>query len=195
MKVPAGRYARSLRLILRRARRAKIIPAASVIPSPERRNQSLPEAFEQPIPTFDPSQLVNPAFQTTPSAHITGLSPTNLLANATNMLNDSPASGSTADMFEFDNLFAHETLERAGLELGEGGQLPLYVLTVPKSDVHADISFLDGQSLGASHAPSEMTNFVGIENFFLPIDLDSRLTEPTMGEQAMENPLGDEVWW
>jgi hypothetical protein len=41
-----------------------------------------------------------------------------------------------------------------------------------------------------------MTNFVGMEQFFLPVDLDARLTGPTMGEQAMpDNPLGDEVWW
>lgn len=122
---------------------------------------------------------------------IPGFSPNALLASATNLLNDSPASGTGAEMFEFDNLFAHETLERAGLQLGEGGHLPLYV----RMSSRPDNRFLDGQSLGASHGPSEMTNFVGIENFFLPIELDTRLTGPTMGEQAMENPMNDEVWW
>ena len=40
--VPAGRYARSLRLILRRARKAKVIPAASRAPSPGKILSSLP---------------------------------------------------------------------------------------------------------------------------------------------------------
>jgi len=44
------------------------------------------------------------------------------------MINDSPSSAT--DLFEFDSLFAQETLERAGLKLGEGDQLPLYVTLV-----------------------------------------------------------------
>jgi hypothetical protein len=40
-----------------------------------------------------------------------------------NPLEDSPST--SGDMFEFDSLFALETLERAGLTLGEGNQLPL----------------------------------------------------------------------
>jgi hypothetical protein len=121
--VPAGRYARSLRLILRRARRAKIIPAASVIPSPERRPVGLPDTYDPNL--FTPSQLINSAYQTTPSSHIPGLSPNGLLMSASNLLNDSPASGSGAEIFEFDQLFAQETAERAGLKFGEGGHLPL----------------------------------------------------------------------
>ena len=41
------------------------------------------------------------------------------------LLDDSPSSAT--DLFEFDNLFAQETLERAGLKLGKGEQLPLSV--------------------------------------------------------------------
>lgn len=49
-----------------------------------------------------------------------------MLTQAGQIINDSPSSG--GDVFEFDSLFAQETLERAGLSLGEGDQLPLYVL-------------------------------------------------------------------
>lgn len=45
------------------------------------------------------------------------------------MMNDSPNSGT--ELFEFDQLFAQETLERAGLSMGEGNQLPLYVYSRP----------------------------------------------------------------
>jgi hypothetical protein len=77
-------------------------------------------------PAFSPSQLVNPSYYPTPtgSSLATGLSPNSMLFNATqHIINDSPASGT--DLFEFDQLFAQETLERAGLSRGEGNQLPL----------------------------------------------------------------------
>ena len=124
--VPAGRYARSLRLILRRARKAKVIPAASVISSPNKLSAPLPMMSDGSMPpSFSPSQLVNPAYYPTPTgSNMTGLSPNSILFNATHhMMNDSPSSGT--DLFEFDQLFAQETLERAGLSRGEGNQLPL----------------------------------------------------------------------
>lgn len=77
-------------------------------------------------PAFSPSQLVNPAYHTTPnhSQSVPAMSPNSILFNATQaMMNDSPTSGT--DLFEFDQLFAQETLERAGLSMGEGNQLPL----------------------------------------------------------------------
>lgn len=46
-----------------------------------------------------------------------------MLTQAGQIINDSPSSG--GDLFEFDSLFAQETLEKAGLILGEGDQLPL----------------------------------------------------------------------
>lgn len=79
---------------------------------------------------FSPSQLVNSAFFPTPTPSVGagtggGVSPTSMLMPAGNIIDDSPTSA--ADLFEFDSLFAQETLERAGLTLGEGDQLPLYV--------------------------------------------------------------------
>lgn len=77
-------------------------------------------------PAFSPSQLVNPAYHTTPvqNHNPASLSPNSMLFNATQqIMNDSPTSGT--DLFEFDQLFAQETLERAGLSMGEGNQLPL----------------------------------------------------------------------
>lgn len=72
--VPAGRYARSLRLILRRARRAKVIPAASIVSSPTRQAASLPGAggltplaaggLNPLTPAFSPSQMINPTYFT-----------------------------------------------------------------------------------------------------------------------------------
>lgn len=48
-----------------------------------------------------------------------------MLAQAgSRIINDSPSSGG-GDTFEFDALFAQEALEKAGLSLGEGDQLPL----------------------------------------------------------------------
>ncbi len=121
--VPAGRYARSLRLILRRARRAKVIPAASVLSSPQRPQASLPGTGNNPLETpFSPSQLVNPSYLPTPNPP-TGVSPRSLLMMGSNLVEGSPQSAT--ELFEFDLLFAQETLEKAGLQLGEGNQLPL----------------------------------------------------------------------
>jgi hypothetical protein len=47
----------------------------------------------------------------------------NVLLNPGQMINDSPLSAN--DIFEFDSLFAQETLQRVGLEIKEGNQLPL----------------------------------------------------------------------
>ncbi|WVQ98787.1 hypothetical protein IAU59_005918 [Kwoniella sp. CBS 9459] len=199
--IPAGRYARSLRLILRKARRQKLIPAASRMPSPNKGSSALPSIpgptpasaaatgpgvsqtsasnAIDPMVAFSPSQLVNAAFYPTPSpapmggpgsappatgtgsvAPLNNVSPsTAMLLNATQqIINDSPSS---AEFFEFDSLFAQETMERAGIQLGEDNQLPL---------------FLDGQSLGSSANTMDMAPYVGLEQFFLPQDIDNRLT-------------------
>ncbi|WVQ78323.1 hypothetical protein IAT38_000408 [Cryptococcus sp. DSM 104549] len=195
--IPAGRYARSLRLILRKARRQKVIPAPSAIPSPNRLAAPLPA-----VAAFSPSQLVNPSFYAaspansvhpggTPSVggipsvagQVSQVSPnSNMLLNATSqIINDSPSS---AEFFEFDSLFAQETLERAGIQLGENDQLPL---------------FLDGQSLGASAGPTDTAPYVGLEQFFLPQEVDNRLVGPGMGgsgqEHQGEGSMPGDVWW
>lgn len=144
--VPAGRYARSLRLILRRARRAKVIPAASIVSSPTRNPMPLPSGqAHTPLtvpnpstPAFSPSQLINSSYYPTPTPSGVGgmgsgapgqmgppaLSPnSNFLQQASQIINDSPSSA--PELADFDSLFAVETLERAGLTLGEGDQLPL----------------------------------------------------------------------
>ncbi|WVQ71655.1 hypothetical protein IAR50_001195 [Cryptococcus sp. DSM 104548] len=190
--IPAGRYARSLRLILRKARRQKVIPAPSVISSPTRLNIPLPGATPASVSTaFSPSQLVNPAFYgASPAAPqipdnsggAATFSPNPpMLLNATKqIINDSPSS---AELFEFDSLFAHETMEKAGIPLGENDQLPL---------------FLDGQSLGASAGPTDTAPYVGLEQFFMPQDVDNRLVEPgyNADQQASgSSTLPTNVWW
>lgn len=49
---------------------------------------------------------------------------TALLQQAAQIVDDSPSSIGAADLFEFDQLFAVETMERAGMTQ-EGNQLPL----------------------------------------------------------------------
>ncbi|WRT67181.1 uncharacterized protein IL334_004147 [Kwoniella shivajii] len=210
-QIPAGRYARSLRLILRKARRQKVIPAPSAMPSPNKPSSGLPTmtrnsgtstpvGMTSAITAFSPSQLVNPAFYPSPAPAPTStgtsnglvppqvnMSPTSaaVLMNATNQLmNDSPSS---AELFEFDSLFAQETMERAGISLGEDNQLPL---------------FLDGQSLGSSANQTDMAPYVGLEQFFLPQDVDNRLTGPgNNGNGAFDGDGidgytgADSSWW
>jgi hypothetical protein len=173
--VPAGRYARSLRLILRRARRAKVIPAASQRTSPTRVPAPLPltnstgaaaagatPAGQSP---FSPTGLVNTPFL--------AVSPNNLLLNATTqLLDESPQSAQ--EISEFDLLFARENLERSGLQIGEGEHLPL---------------FLDGHSLGGIQAAGDPSAFLGLEQFFLPAEVDNRLAG---GNPPQET--GD-LWW
>ena len=75
---------------------------------------------------FSPSQLINPHYVNTPgtSLEFSGISPQSMMLTQTGqIINDSPSSG--GDLFEFDTLFAQETLEKAGLTLGEDDQLPL----------------------------------------------------------------------
>lgn len=150
-EIPAGRYARSLRLILRRARRAKVIPAKSTRGSPK----AAPVPLDMPLPDSH-----------TPGA--AAISPSLLLGTA-QMLDGSPSSGSEhREITEFDLLFAQENLQRSGLSLNEGESLPL---------------FLDGHSLGGTFEEGDTAPFVGLEQFFLPIDIDSRLTDA--GTQSM----------
>jgi hypothetical protein len=94
---------------LRRARKAKVIPPNSTAVSPK--------AAPASVFPFSPSQLVNQSYG--------GISPQAMMfTQSGQIVNDSPSSGG-GDIFEFDSLFAQETLERAGLKLGEGDQLPL----------------------------------------------------------------------
>lgn len=62
--------------------------------------------------------------------------------------------------------------------------------------------FLDGHSLGGQQAGSEMTPFVGMEQFFLPAMVDTRLGGPSTIDQngsalAGLDPsfLSEDVWW
>ena len=136
-QVPAGRYARSLRLILRRARRAKFIPAPTVPSSPKQNSGMLSGSTPSHgtgYPAFSPSHLINPAYYPTPPSGA-AVSPGSMLFTAGPMINDSPSSAT--DTFEFDSIFAQETLERAGLTMGEGNQLPLYAQLTWEANVFA----------------------------------------------------------
>lgn len=135
-EVPAGRYARSLRLILRRARKQKFIPPASVPGSPNKQHAPLPSSSsERPSqPAYPP----NAAGQTPNTAmlhhSLTGLSPVMsqtspgmLINSALSQKHESPSSN--PEHFEYDFSFAQELINRAneaGINLGQDQQqLPL----------------------------------------------------------------------
>lgn len=122
-----------------------------------------------PAGAFTPSTLVNPTFLPTPSA---ALSPALLLSATSQLLEDSPQSAQ--EISEFDFLFAQENLERSGLQIGEGDPLPL---------------FLDGHSLGSTQSATDPSSFLGLENFFLPADVDNRLAGGNVAPEATD------LWW
>lgn len=147
---------------------------------------------------FSPSALVNPAYlgTGTPRDHATGSPSQNLLFNAGTIINDSPSS---VELFDFDFSFAQETLERAGLSLDEGSQLPLYVIS---SRYQLICRFLNGESLGASNVAND-NQMLGMEQFFLPREVDYRLGgtsapsfEPST-DVAIPDPSvpGGDIWW
>lgn len=58
--------------------------------------------------------------------------------------------------------------------------------------------FLDGQSLGGSAAPTDTAPYVGLEQFFMPQDVDSRLVDPSLrteDQQAQSSGMPMDVWW
>lgn len=149
-EIPAGRYARSLRLILRRARKQKYIPPLSRPASPKRSQGQGGLLRMNGMTQINPSQHVFDAFispsaiespvhrQTIPSApSVTSRAPAQTspatalllggqLANHNQLQkNDSPISNPEAFQFDFD--FAQELWQRAGMREGEmnGQQLPL----------------------------------------------------------------------
>lgn len=167
-EIPAGRYARSLRLILRRARKQKVIPAKSARGSPKQTTAPLPEAHHPGAPAPAPSETAG----SVGSEH-TPFVP-NLLMGASQILDESPSGSENREISEFDLLFAQENLQRSGLSLGEGESLPL---------------FLDGHSLGGTFEEGDLAPFVGLEQFFLPVDIDSRLTDAAAAAAAGQNVL------
>lgn len=130
-EVPAGRYARSLRLILRRARKQKFIPPASVPTSPNRlhANLPLPESRQGPFP----SPSTNTQSSTMLHQGMPGISPVlahtspgMLINNALSQKHESP--GSNPEAYEYDFSFAQELINRAneaGINLGQDQQMPL----------------------------------------------------------------------
>lgn len=139
LAVPAGRYARSLRLILRRARRQKFIPPPSVPGSPNKAHMSFGNAGLRPLTSMSNSQAANAnaggsssIMQSTLMPN-SGLAPTggqqpspgNSLPGSLGGKNESPSSN--PESYEYDWNFAQDLLNRAGMPLEENSQLPLYV--------------------------------------------------------------------
>ena len=66
---------------------------------------------------------------------------------------------------------------------------------------NSTLRFLDGQSLGAAAAPLDLP-YVGLEDFFLPADVDNRLAGPdlsltngTSDPSTQQQSLGSDIWW
>lgn len=141
--VPAGRYARSLRVILHRARRAKVLPPASMAPS--RAGSPVPDATgagqrsswrstvdhtsSGPGPAPDSQSLHRVDISTGPIVPP--------LENARELFDELfalPISGPPSheamitpgvEYPNFDFLLAPESLERVGIHVGDDMSLPL----------------------------------------------------------------------
>lgn len=60
------------------------------------------------------------------------------------------------------------------------------------------LRFLDGQSLGGSAAPTDTAPYVGLEQFFIPQDVDNRLVDPSLRTEDQQGQGGSmpmDVWW
>jgi hypothetical protein len=167
--VPAGRYARSLRLILRRARRQKHIPPPSVPGSPNKGHMPIGSSGLRPLTAMAQSSLM-------PNS---GLPPTNQTSPGNSLQgalsggkNESPSSN--PESYDYDWNFAQELLHRAGMPMEENSQLPLYVSGVRSQPIpplmfhfRLSDSFLNGESLG-NGTEGNANIAMGLETFFLP---------------------------
>ena len=145
--VPAGRYARSIRLTLRSARRRKVMPPPSLPPSPSSRPSALPPGQAAP---FSPSSYINPASgltqatpvasrTTSPNVPMTSLpeppaltaagAGTGLTADGAVAEDDSPVADFSMD---FDWGYTADLLDKVGLSVPEGGDVPLYVSRISR---------------------------------------------------------------
>lgn len=127
--VPAGRYARSIRLTLRSARRRKVMPPPSVPSSPSSRHAPLPAPFS-------PSSFINPAnglTQPTPIQSRNGspvVATSGLPAPDVKIVvpdgadDESPPADFSMD---FDWGYTADLLDKVGLTVPEGGDVPLCV--------------------------------------------------------------------
>ena len=130
--VPAGRYARSLRLLLRRARKSKYLPPPSMPGSPNKTHAQLPQN-RTPIGTQSPwaglahPDMPTPAMHT--MGHPTGMAPmltqTSPLMSMTNISGKNESPSSNPESYEFDATFMQDLVNRAGLSFGNDQNLPL----------------------------------------------------------------------
>ncbi|KAJ9092612.1 hypothetical protein QFC19_008650 [Naganishia cerealis] len=203
-KVPAGRYARSLRLILRRARKQKFIPPPSMPGSPNKSHMPIGSSGLRPLSTMSKPAFGNNGANTSTSIlHSTlmpnaGLAPlggqqaspgNSLPGTLAGGRNESPQSN--PESYEYDWNFAQELLNRAGMPLEENTQLPL---------------FLNGESLGNA-GEGNPNPMMGLETFFLPPEIDLRIN--TLGNGVHYNDpnflqgvppdqtyeLPPDMWW
>jgi hypothetical protein len=141
--VPAGRYARSLRVILHRARRAKVLPPASMAPS--RAASPAPDASgagqrSSWRSTLDPTSSGTGAAPGSQPLHRVDISTGPIvppLENARELFDELfalPISGPPSheamitpgvEYPNFDFLLAPESLERVGIHVGDDMSLPL----------------------------------------------------------------------
>jgi hypothetical protein len=129
--VPAGRYARSLRLLLRRARKSKYLPPPSMPGSPNKTHAQLPHN-RTPIGTQSPwAGLAHPDMPTPmhTMGHATGMAPmltqTSPLMSMTNISGKNESPSSNPESYEFDATFMQDLVNRAGLSFGNDQNLPL----------------------------------------------------------------------
>ncbi|KAJ9102354.1 hypothetical protein QFC21_002754 [Naganishia friedmannii] len=129
-KVPAGRYARSLRLILRRARKQKFIPPPSMPGSPNKFHMPIGSSGLRPLST-----IPKPAYGNNGPTNATSILHSTLMPNAGlappsvqqpspgNSLSGTLGTGrnespqSNPESYEYDWNFAQELLNRADIDM------------------------------------------------------------------------------
>lgn len=131
--VPAGRYARSLRLLLRRARKSKYLPPPSMPGSPNKTHIQLPQhrtsiGAQSPWAALAHTDL--PMSSTMSAAgYNTGMTP--MLTQTSPLMSMSVLSGknespnSNPENYEFDATFMQDLVNRAGLSFDNDQNLPL----------------------------------------------------------------------
>ncbi|CDZ97607.1 er-associated protein catabolism-related protein [Phaffia rhodozyma] len=189
--VPAGRYARSIRLTLRSARRRKVMPPPSALPSPTSRSTPLPSVAKNTTATTPLSSEnftnVNQTYAQSTMLQSGLGSPVEEYPVEVSQTFDAPTTTSSIEFesppdysVDFDWSYTEDLMGKMGLNMTEGGQVPLW---------------LHGSDIGSSQLPS-----AGMENFFLPSDLDVRLLHTSFGSQSsaageptQEDSFG-EIW-
>ena len=198
----AGRYARSLRLMLRKARRRRVVPPASAPNSTPGSPTSRPPP-SLPPPSFSPHPSGNgngngslpifPPPAPRPSFDLVGNGGGG--AGIEIGLTESSPSGS---LLSFDWTYAEDLLGSVGMSVHEGGALPLWL---SDSDLGSNQLLSGGMEVGRALLLPFVVHLKPIplltqpllcsQDFFLPSDIDLQLDLYSVNGSSQGGQLGD----